>query len=353
MACFSISNVAVKGISGAVPKKIFRNAEYDWISEKERQMLIKTTGVEERHVADFGMTTADLCEEATSKLLSELNWEKDSVDVLIFVSQSRDYLVPATSCILQEKLGLSKTSIAFDVNMGCSGYVYGLSVISSMLSSGGLKRGLLLVGDISSQNTSYRDKSTFPLFGDAGTCTALEFQEGEQMHYNLQTDGKGYEAIIIRDGGCRNYASKESFEEEVIEEGIQRSKVQLELNGLDVFNFSLKEVKPNVVELLEFAQEEKEEVDYFVFHQANKLINESIRKKLKLPEEKVPYSLKEYGNTSSASIPITILAQIGEQLAQPNNKLVLSGFGVGLSWGSVLLSMDAINCLQIIEIDQP
>lgn len=351
MAQFSINNVAVKGISGAVPKEVYDNLNYEWISEKDRDMFIKTTGVAQRHVARFGLTTADLCEEAANKLLNELDWNKEEIEVLIFVSQSRDYLIPATACILQNKLGLSNGCLAFDVNMGCSGYTYGLSIISALMESGSLKKGLLLVGDVSTLNTSYHDKSTFPLFGDAGTCTALEYSLNKKMTFNLQTDGQGHEAIIIRDGGCRNYASEVSFKRKKIDEGIERNRVQLELDGMAVFNFSLREVARNVDQLMNYAEVQPDEINYFIFHQANKLINESIRKKLKLPPEKVPYSLHQYGNTSSASIPITILSELEEIISEGSTTLLLSGFGVGLSWGSVILTLNNIVCLPIIEVD--
>ena len=351
MALFSIENIQIKGISCAVPKDIYSNMDYERISIKEREMLIRTTGVEKRHVAKFGTTTADLCKVATNKLLNELKWQRSDIEILIFVSQSRDYLIPATACILQNRLELSKNCMAFDVNMGCSGYVYGLSIIAGIMAATKLKKGLLLVGDVSTLNTSYKDKSTFPLFGDAGTCTAIQFVDGAQMNFNLQTDGSGYEAIIIRDGGCRNYASKESFDSKKYSDGIERNRVELELDGIQVFNFSLKEVHLNILTLLEFRKNKVEEIDYFIFHQANKLINESIRKKLKIPIEKFPYSMAEYGNTSSASIPLTILFALSENLQNQNQKLLISGFGVGLSWGSAIIDFKNVVCLPIIEMD--
>ena len=351
MAKFSVENIEIKGIAAAVPSNVYNNMDYNWISAKEREMFIKTTGVAKRHIANFGTTTADLCERSTNELLEKINWKREDIDVLIFVSQSRDYVIPSSACILQHKLNLPTSCIAFDLNMGCSGYIYGLSVISSLLNNQ-LKKGLLLVGDISTLHTSPKDKSTFPLFGDAGTCTAIEFNpNGEKSFYNLQTDGEGYEAIIIRDGGARNYISEVSLKSKKISEGIERNNIQLELNGLDVFNFSLKEVAPNINELLNFSELSSKSIDYFVFHQANKLINESIRKKLKLPIEKVPYSIENYGNTSSASIPLTILHALPKQLENQNKKLLLAGFGVGLSWGSAVINFNNVVCLPIIEMD--
>ncbi|RLD36019.1 MAG: ketoacyl-ACP synthase III, partial [Bacteroidetes bacterium] len=195
-------------------------------------------------------------------------------------------------------------------------------------------------------------KSTYPLFGDAGTATALEYVPGApDMAFNLQTDGSGYEAIIIPDGGIRNFATKEtSFEYEDIAEGISRNKFHIALNGEEVFNFSLREVAPNIRALLEYSGMELEVIDYFVTHQANKLMNESIRKKLKIDPAKYPYSIRNFGNTSSASIPLTIVTALQDEVTGKELKLLLSGFGVGLSWGSAVINTDKIFCPALIEI---
>ena len=178
MALFEIRDVRIAGISACVPKKTLSNHDYRWITRKERDQLIQTIGVETRHVAVPGQTTSDLCFQATEQLLDKLGWERSEIDLLVFVSQSRDYIIPSTSAILQDRLKLPKTCLTIDINLGCSGYVYGLSVISSMIRTTGIKKGLLLVGDLSNVTSSYRDKSTFPLFGDAGTATALEHKPG-------------------------------------------------------------------------------------------------------------------------------------------------------------------------------
>jgi len=259
MAIFSIPDIRIAGIAASVPEKEVATGDYELLSEKEREFFTKTVGVEKRRVAEPGMATSDLSFAAAKKLLEELNWDAEEVELLIFVSQSRDYLIPATAGILQDKLGLPKTCVALDISLGCSGYVYGLSVMGRMMSGGAIKKGLFLVGDVSTQNTSYKDKSTYPLFGDAGTATALEYVRGaEEMSFNLQTDGAGYEAIIIPDGGIRNFATKEtSFEYEDIAEGISRNKFHIALDGVEVFNFprrgrhqSLTEASSNLFSLL-------------------------------------------------------------------------------------------------------
>ncbi len=350
MALFSVPDIKIVGVAACVPEDVYHNQNYDWVEERERNTLIKTIGVEQKRHAQKGTTTADLCFDASEKLLDLVSVDRNEIELVIFVSQSRDYIIPATAGLLQNRLGLSHSTIAFDIGLGCSGYVYGLSVIGSMMSTGRIKKALLLTGDISTLNTSYRDKSAFPLFGDAGTATLLEHQPGAKpMIFNLQTDGSGYDAIIIPDGGIRNFASKEtSFEYHKINEGIYRNGFNIALDGIKVFNFSLREVKRNVRDLMEYAQQSLDEVDYLVLHQANKLMNETIRKQLKQPEEKMPLSLREYGNTSSASIPLTMVTQIRESLEQGKKQLLLSGFGVGLSWGSALMETDHILCPEIL-----
>ncbi len=354
MAILTISNVAIKGMAAGVPEKTLDNMEYDYISVQEREMFIKTTGVRKRRAAEVGFTTSDLCYYAAEKLFKGLKWNKSDIQALVFVSQSRDYLLPATACIMQNRLGLLKSCLAFDLELGCSGYVYGLSVLGSMMQTGQIRRALLMVGDTSTFHTAYTDKSAYPLFGDAGTVTALEYKPtAGPMHFNLQTDGSGHEAIIIRDAGGRNYGSPASFEPVEYEPGIVHNRVQLELHGIEVFNFSLKEVNLNILDLLSTTDTSIDTIDFFFFHQANKLINESVRKKLKISSEKAPLSIEEYGNTSSASIPVTMLSQSAEKLSSGKNRILLCGFGVGLSWGSVWFDAEPFVCLPIIEVPKP
>lgn len=351
MAFFSIQDIAVKGIAAAVPSNMVSNWDYDLLTESEKKLLIKTTGVEQRRMAPKGMATSDLCFAAAEKLLKELNWKREEIEILIFVSQSTDYYLPATSIILQDRLGLPKSCMAFDIGLGCSGYVYGLSVITGMMKATGLKKGLLMVGDVSTVTCSKDDKSTYPLFGDAGTVTALQFENNAgPISFHLNSDGSGKDAIIIPHGGIRNLASPESFIKEEIAPGIVRSKMELALNGLDVFNFSIKEVPNSLKEFLDLLGTTPEAYDFFVMHQANKLMNETIRKKMGFPTEKVPYSISKYGNTSSASIPLTIVSEIAKELENSEKKLLLAGFGVGLSWGSVSINLKNVICPEIIEL---
>jgi 3-oxoacyl-[acyl-carrier-protein] synthase-3 len=350
MAIFEISDVRIAGLSACVPKKRLSNHNYNWITQKERDRLIQMIGVEFRHVAGPGQTTSDLCLQAAEQLLDNLGWERAEINLLVFVSQSRDYIIPSTSAILQDKLKLPKTCMTIDINLGCSGYVYGLSVISSLIRTTGIQKALLLVGDLSNVTSNYRDKSTYPLFGDAGTATALEFKTGyASMQFNLQTDGSGYEAIIIRDGGVRNLVNKKSFSIKKYGEGIYHNNMQVSLNGIEVFNFSLREVVPNIKTTLKHFNRQLDEFDFLLFHQANRLINETIRKMLKVDPARVPYSLHDFGNTSCSSIPLTMVTQIRKELGEKSQKLLLSAFGIGLSWGTALIGTDGIVVPEITE----
>jgi 3-oxoacyl-[acyl-carrier-protein] synthase III len=349
MAYLEIKNVRIAGFSAAVPEKVIENNSLSLFNEDEAASFIATTGVERRHVANEFLVS-DLCYEACERMIKDLNWQKEEIDALILVTQGPDYILPATACILQNRLGLSQECYSMDISLGCSGWVYGLSVASGLLSTGTMKKALLLAGD-TTHATSPEDKSSYPLFGTAGTVTALEFIQGaEGFKYHFATDGSGYEAIIIPDGGFRNQFSEKSLEVVEIEPGIKRSRLQLVLNGMDVFAFGISKAPQTVNKLIEKFHLNKEEIDYFVFHQANKYMNERIRKKLGIDAGKHPYSLKNFGNTSSASIPLTILTELKDAVTQGKHTFICCGFGVGLSWGSVWFETDKIVCSDVVEI---
>ena len=351
MPLFSIPNVRIRGIAGCVPKQQESNYDYDWIGEKERNLLVKTTGVEKRRVAEKGVTASDLCYPCADSLMGTLPWAKEEVDAVVFVSQTSDFVMPATAVILQHRLGLSKHCLAFDVSLGCSGYVYGLAIIASLMSNAGARKGLLLVGDLSTLYLNRRDKSTYPIFGDAGTATALEFDpSAPSMDFNLQSDGSGSEAIIIPGGKVRNPLDDDTTKETEVAKGIWRHQLNLWMDGTEVFNFALREVAPNVRALYGHNGTSSADYDYFIFHQANKLMNETIRKQLKLEPGKVPYSLSEFGNTSSASVPLTIVTELREEASQGRLSMLMAGFGVGLSWGSVAVTTEQMVCPELIEI---
>lgn len=338
MAFFSIHNVSITGLASAVPKTSISNYSLKHFEEEELQKLIQTIGIEQRRVAPDQICSSDLCVAAAEKLIDELNWNKEDIDALFFVTQTPDYLLPGTSLVIQDRLGLPRSCVTFDINQGCAGYVYGLSLISSFMSSSKLKKGLLLVGDTITKLIAPEDKSLGPIFSDCGTATALVYDKTSvPLYFNMDSEGKDHKAIMVQKGGSR-------------EPLMDKERQFLSMKGLEVFNFSLKKVVPNIETLFLRSQQDKNSIDKFVFHQANSLILGSIANKLNLDKTKVPSSLKEFGNTSSATIPLTITTQLPTNNRIQNKKLVFSGFGVGLSLASVIIEFNDVICPSLIEI---
>lgn len=351
MAYFSIQNVAIKGIAAVVPKTTVFNKELSGYTQEEIDRLISTIGIESRRVANMHQCASDLSVTAAEKLITELKWDKKEIEVLFFVTQTPDYSLPGTSMHISERLGLSANCACFDINQGCAGYVYGLSLISSFMSAGKIKKGLLLVGDTITKLISPHDKSLLPIFSDAGTATALELDDtATNMIFNTATFGKEYESIIVPQGGARFPLTESSFEYKLDGTDNRRKGFQMVMKGMNVFTFSIGKVAPHVNELLLKSEQATEGIDYFVFHQANRLILESISEKLKINPAKVPSSLKNYGNTSGATIPITIVTELGKEGNIPDSTMLLSGFGVGLSMASAIVNFRGAICPDVIEL---
>lgn len=351
MACFTIRGVRMAGLAVTLPRQEVSNADLEWLPERDRKQLAKMVGIQTRRIAPRTMTAADLCVKAGHDLIEALGWKPDEIDALVFVSQTPDHLIPGSASQIQERLGIPKSALALDINQGCAGYVYGLGTLGALQSAGQFSKTLLLVGDTITHTLSPRDKSTVPIFSDAGSATALVYEDGAPpMHFNLQSNGAGYQAIIQPAGGARQPMTAAAMLPVERGGGIVRADVHLAMEGLDVFNFALGEVAPNIRALIAYGEADMEVIDQYVFHQANRILNESIRKKLGLPVEKVPYTLSKYGNTSCATIPVTLTDQLQPQLTETSQKMLLSGFGVGLSWGSVLMDTQPMVCLPPIEM---
>ena len=350
MAFLELKNVRIAGISAAVPKNIVYNEKVAF-SDYDVQTYIETTGVRERRKSKT-LTTADLCYAAAEKLISDLHWDKSEIEALVFVSQTADYILPATACILQDRLHLSEECFAEDISLGCSGWVYGLSTVLGLLQSGGIKKALLLCGDAKAR-VGESLKTNASLFGSAGTATALEYKSDilHTFQFNFGTDGSGFDAIITPDGGSRNGINKEKSFEPYDFEGKPTNRLCTVMKGMDVFSFGISTAPKSIKKTAEHFGFNYLDADYFIFHQANKKMNDFIAKKLKLPVEKVPLCLDKFGNTSSASIPITIVTCLKNQLSEGSKKLMCCGFGVGLSWGTVAFTTDkAIVVSDLVEV---
>lgn len=351
MAHLQTENIAITGISATVPANKLSNADYPFSTDQERNLFIKTTGIEERRIINRPLTAADLCLKAAEKLMEEMHLDRSEIKILLFVTQTPDYITPASAVKMQHDLRLNTECLAFDINLGCSGYVYGLSSAASLLSNMKEGKALLLVGDTSSACISEKDKSAAPLFSDAGSATLLEKKKGSSLDFILESDGSGYQSIIIPDGGYRNPFQESSLEMKEETKGINRNATHLILRGIDIFNFSVKSVPQQLRDLLQLKNKTVSDIDFFVLHQANKIINDTIAKKTGFESNQAPLSLKRFGNTSSASIPVTMVSEIREDLENKSLKMILSGFGVGLSWASVYVASDGIKCLPLIEIE--
>ncbi len=343
MAFLSFNNVRIAGISAGVPKRKISNLDKtDLSKDYEAEAFVEATGILERRIDDY--TASDLCLSAAEQLISDLNWSKGEIDAILFVSQYADYIVPATSCILQEKLGLSKECYALDINLGCSGWVYGLSQACALITGGNIRRILLMCGD-AKRRFDYDDA----LFGYAGTVTAIEYKEGEKSFlFHFGTDGSGYEAIIVPDGGARNQITQSSFEVEEID-GKFYNRLQTRMKGLDVFSFGITTAPKSIRKLSEHFGFDYQTYDYYILHQANMKMNNMIAKKLKLDAAKVPSNMYHFGNTSSASIPLTIVTELKDK-CEDNTKFICCGFGVGLSWGTVAFETNNIVISDLVEI---
>jgi 3-oxoacyl-[acyl-carrier-protein] synthase-3 len=350
MALAALHRARIAGIASAVPKEVVSNSDYTVLSEEQREKIIKYTGIRFRRWAPKALTCSDLCFAAAEKLLPELGWERDSVEAVVFVSQTADYPFPATAQILQNRLGLPKSCLAFDVNLGCSGYTYGLHTLGSLLEAGGIKRGLLLAGDVSKMHGD-SDPASAVLFGHAASATAMEHApEAPPLHFEFGSDGSGFKVIYVPAGGSRSPVDATSFKKSDLETGGSRSDTDVVLDAAEIINFTMREVPVSIRKLLESAGKTVDDVDAYVFHQANQFINNQVARKLKISTDKAPTTLYDFGNTSSATIPLTITAKLRERIAAGPVKLVMSGFGVGLSWASTYWETDHVVCPELVEV---
>ena len=354
MSFLTINNVKIVGLAACVPPTIEENISLPiFVDEAEARKVIESTGIERKHVVRPGTTASDLSFQGIQRLLADLNWTVDSIDVLIYVCTSRDYIAPITSAILQDRLGFRKDCYCLDLPLGCSGWIYGMSNLSSLLSHGQLKRGLLVCAETNSLNRSAKDKTVKPLFGDAATITALEYDTewDKPFQFSFGVDGSGYKAVWTEFGGTRNPITPESIIEKEIEPGVIRKGIDMVVNGMDVFSFAIKVPPRSLSELVEHFEIDVDKVDYLFLHQANKYIDERIRKKMKLPEEKVPYCLQDYGNTNRASIPLARVACKAEELTKGTYECLACGFGVGLAWGSMRYWIENLKAVIMIEYE--
>lgn len=353
MAIIKFNNVGIAAMAACVPRNVIDNYHYDldiWPEEEVRKVVDKV-GVVERRFVDVKTCASDLCCAAAEKLVADNKIEKSEIDLLVFLSQTPDYRMPATSILLQDRLGLPMSTMAFDISLGCSGFISALSIVYAMMQNQGFHKALLLDGETRSKVYSRKDRREAFIFGDAGVAALIERDEkfGES-HFSLNSDGSRGDLIMIKGGGYRNMSSVETLMERVVDEyGNIRTDENGYMNGADVFNFVIVEVPKDIKRLMTVSGEDIQQMDYYVFHQANAFINNHIAKKLKLNQERIPSTIQKYGNTSSVSVPLTIVSELKNKMAG-KKKLMLSAFGVGMAWATAIVPFVDCSISEIVEL---
>ena len=330
--------VKISNIEYYLPGKIITNDQLAkqfpaWSSDK----IEKKIGIRERHIVKEDETALDLALEAGKKILK--NYDKDKVDFLLFCTQSPEYYLPSGACILQDRLGLKTDIGAFDYNLGCSGFIYGLAMAKSLINSNIAKNILLITSETYTKHIYPKDKSNRTIFGDAAAAVIIEKSEEEQIgEFVLGTDGSGYKNLIVPNGGLRNRYNSNAKE---IDDGSGniRTNNNLYMDGPEIFNFTIKAVPKVVSETLEKNNITLDKIDYVIFHQSNKYMNEYLRKKINIPKNKFCENLLLKGNTVSTTIPIAIKDSLDNNFVKKNDKVLLVGYGVGYSWGGTIITI--------------
>lgn len=330
----------IEAVSSYLPQQVLTNDELaaefgTWDAQK----IYSKTGISERRIAATDECVSDIGVLAAQNLAKRHGIELNSVEFLIFCTQTPDYLLPSTACLVQDRLSIDTSCAAFDINLGCSGYIYALGIANAFVESGMFERGLVITADTYSKVIHPGDRSIRTIFGDGATATLVRAtKNGGLGPFIFGTDGSGTQNLIIPAGGTRLPKSAETAIAESDSSGNVRSKDNLYMNGPEIFIFSLVRVPEMVDGLLQKARINLSDVDLFIFHQANKFILDHLMRKMRIPEKKMYFCLKHVGNTVSSSIPIAIEDAIAKVYISPGQRILMASFGVGYSWGACLWS---------------
>ena len=354
MANLTFAHYRVAALASSVPQHLRSSHDFaDKYGQDVVDKIIKNVGVEQGYVADERTTTSDLCEHAANTIFEELGIARDSIDALLFVSQTPDYVAPSTACVLQMRLGLSVDCLAYDINLACSGFVYGLSAALSYLSNVGVKRVLLLCGDTVSKHCSPDDRGLVMLSYDAGSAMLIDKDpdSSDQAFFKLRTVGEGYRSLIVPYGGYRHRIG--SAERTLREPEVLRNDYDGYMNGADVFRFSITEVPKLVKDFKSDFGIDYDAVDRHILHQANIFIMKNIAKRVGIVEGKMPVSIDRYGNTGAATIPLTICDHYARDAdALVNETVSVCGFGIGLSLGVGVLTLKDTRVFKVRSCDR-
>ncbi len=353
-----LSHIRIAGLAvttGSVERDYVQDGLAAGCDQASLERTAKAVGLRRRWVVVGGVTALDLCADAATRLIAEMRIDATSIDAVVFVTQSPDHSQPNNASLLHGRLGLSKSAPAFELSMGCSGWVYGFQQAAMLCAHGGAGRVLLCAGDTLSRLTNPGDRATDPLFGDAGSATIIERTgRSAPFHFVLGADGAGARFIIVPAGGARQPASDATRVEAIDAEGNRHHAENLRMDGAEVFNFTLREVPDAVHAVMKLAGWSAAEADALVLHQANRFILSTIGRKCGFPAEKIPMDIVErYGNQSSASIPCALIDALGGRLESGPLKIVACGFGVGLSWGAFAGELGPLAIAPIKSYDLP
>lgn len=352
MAFLQYHNVAIRGLSACVPSNVEENRELPLYAPGEAEDVIKAIGIERRHVCTPDIAVSDLMVKSAEVLIRELSWERESVDLLVVVTQTPDYINHPTSFVIHERLGLSENTLCLDFFHGCPGWVAGLSAVLPMLQTGNFKRAIYIGGDTISKDQDALSREDKPLFGDAVTATALEFSENSSSIF-LNTGTRSYDgASLIKPlGGWKNPFSPETLKQKQDRlAGLTPPDNSDLRDPMDVFSFAITTVPKSIKKLCSKWDIAIDSIDKLILHQANKMIVGMIAKRLGVPTEKVPTSLRDYGNTTCASIPLTMVTACREDYSQGKQRTIVCGFGQGLSWGSAYFETENLVIPEVVVL---
>lgn len=331
----------IKAIEYYLPEGLLTNAMFaaefpEWTVDK----IQEKTGIEVRHIASENECSSDIGVCAAQKLFASGICSPEEIDYLLFCTQSPDYFLPTTACIMQDRLSIPKTAGAIDINQGCSGYIYGLGLAKGLIETGQARNVLLVTAETYSKHIHPGDRSVRTLFGDAAAASLVQARSSDTPNigpFVYGTDGRGAKNLIVPTGGMRNKRNEVTAQVIEDENSNLRSQDNLYMNGSEIFAFTLSSIPKLVTGILGKADKTMEDIDLFIFHQANKFMLEHLRKKIKVPEDKFYMSFANYGNTVSSTIPIALKDALSEGKLKSGDLIMLVGFGVGYSWGATMV----------------
>ena len=353
MKCI-FKNRKISAVVVGRPKEEYRfDDEYPLfkLTEAKAKRFKKMMSLDRHRIAPPGVCASDLCQYGLQQLLNDGTLKKEEIGALIFVSQTPDYTMPPTSNVIQGKLGLGHDMFCIDINQGCSGFMLGLIQAFLLLDIAALPKVVLLNGDTCSRQTDRCNRISYPLTGDAGSVTIIERCEAENPIYvDVKNDGSRHQVIMIPGGRYRMPSTPETLKPREIEEGVVRSLEHVHMDGPAIFSFTMEDVPPQIEEILSFSGDTHDSIEHFLFHQPNPFILKQMADKMGIPPEKIPNNVVSlYGNCSSVTIPVNIAINCGEQLLREKSRVCLSGFGVGLSWISMVMDLGPLAVSKIVD----